>query len=266
MGIVEALAFYLGLGAVAGTLAGLFGIGGGLIIVPALVFAFGWQSVNPAITAHLAVGTSLATVVFTSLSSIRTHHGKGAVRWDLFRPMTAGILVGAALGAVTAGVLSGDMLQQIIGIFVLLVAVKMVTGWSPMAADRQPTRAELGGVGGGIGWLSAIVGIGGGTLTVPYLTWIGVRMQHAVGTSAACGLPIALSGALTNMVVGWGREGLPEYSIGFVFLPALAGIVLMSVPFARVGALLAHRLDERWLKRLFALLLMVIGARFLISG
>ncbi len=266
MGIAEALAFYLGLGAAAGTLAGLFGIGGGLIIVPALVFAFDWQGLDSGVSAHLAVGTSLATVVFTSLSSIRTHHGKRAVRWDLFRPMAAGILVGAALGAVTAGGLSGDMLQRIIGVFVLLVAVKMVTGWSPMAADRRPPGLEFGGVGGGIGWLSAIVGIGGGTLTVPYLTWIGVRMQHAVGTSAACGFPIAVSGALTNMAVGWGREGLPDYSIGFVFLPALAGIVLMSVPFARVGALLAHRLDERWLKRLFALLLVVIGTRFLISG
>ncbi|MEQ6886829.1 sulfite exporter TauE/SafE family protein [Salicola sp. Rm-C-2C1-2] len=266
MGILEPLAFYLGLGAVAGTLAGLFGIGGGLIIVPALVFVFGWQGMSEGITAHLAVGTSLATVVFTSMSSIRTHHGKGAVRWDLFRPMAAGILLGAALGAVTAGMLSGDMLQRIIGVFVLLVAVKMVTGWSPRASERDPAKTEFGGVGGGIGWLSALVGIGGGTLTVPYLTWIGVRIQHAVGTSAACGLPIAVSGALANMVVGWGREGLPEYSIGFVFLPGLVGIALMSVPFARVGALLAHRLDERWLKRLFALLLVVVGARFLISG
>lgn len=266
MGIVEALAFYLGLGAVAGTLAGLFGIGGGLIIVPVLILVFGWQDISGAITAHLAVGTSLSTMVFTSLSSIRAHHDRGGVRWDLFRPMVAGILLGAALGAVTAGLLSGDMLQRIIGVFVLLVAIKMVTGWSPMASDRKPPATELGGVGGGIGWLSAIVGIGGGTLTVPYLTWIGVRMQHAVGTSAACGFPIAISGALTNMAVGWGREGLPDYSIGFVYLPALAGVVLMSVPFARVGAFLAHRLEERWLKRLFALMLVVVGIRFLVSG
>ena len=266
MGFLEAFALYLALGAAAGTLAGLFGIGGGLIIVPVLLLTLEIQGVSAAVSAHLAVGTSLATVVFTSLSSIQTHNSKRAVRWDLFRPMALGILLGAALGAITAGALSGEVLQRIIGVFVVLAAIKMASGWSPKAGERQPPRVELASVGGGIGWLSAIVGIGGGTLTVPYLTWVGTRMQQAVGTSAACGFPIAVSGALTNMVVGWGRAGLPDYSAGFVYGPAALGIVIMSVPFARLGALLAHRLNELVLKRLFALLLIVIGTRFLLNA
>ncbi len=266
MGIFEAIILYLLLGALAGTLAGLFGIGGGLIIVPALIIVFGLQGVSDAVAAHLAVGTSLATIIFTSLSSIRTHHGKGAVRWELFRPMAGGILIGAALGSVTAGMLSGEVLQRVIGIFVLLVALKMLSRWSPQPGERQPGKSGFAATGAGIGWLSAIVGIGGGTLTVPFLTWCRVRMQQAVGTSAACGLPIAVSGALAAMVVGWSRQGLPDYSAGFVYGPAVLGIVLTSVPFARLGALLAHRLNEVLLRRLFALLLLVVGVRFLFQS
>lgn len=266
MGIIEAIILYLVLGGVAGTLAGLFGIGGGLIIVPALIIAFGIQGVADSVAAHLAVGTSLATIVLTSLSSIRTHHAKGAVRWDLFRPMAGGILLGAALGSVTAGMLSGDMLQRVIGVFVLLVAVRMLSQWSPQPGERRPGVAGFMVTGAGIGWLSAIVGIGGGTLTVPFLTWCRVRMQEAVGTSAACGLPIAVSGALAAVAVGWSREGLPDYSAGFVYGPAALGIVLASVPFARLGALLAHRLNDVLLRRLFAALLLVVGVRFLIQS
>jgi len=264
MAVAETILLYLVLGAFAGTLAGLFGIGGGLIIVPVLIISFQLQAVDPGITAHLAVGTSLATVVFTSLSSIRTHHAMGAVRWDIFRPMVAGILLGAALGAVTANALSGEWLQRIIGTFVILVALQMGFRWQPGPARPLPGRPGLATAGGGIGWASAIFGIGGGTLTVPFLSWCGVRAQQAVATSAACGLPIALSGAVTNMVIGWDRETLPAYSAGFVYGPALLGIVLTSVPFAILGARLAHRLPEARLKQLFALLLLVVGVRFLL--
>ncbi|MDX1589400.1 MAG: sulfite exporter TauE/SafE family protein [Oleiphilaceae bacterium] len=262
--MLETVALYLLLGACAGTLAGLFGIGGGLIIVPVLIISLSWQGVDGAISTHLAVGTSLATVVFTSLSSIRTHHAMGAVRWDIFRPMVVGIVLGAALGAMTAGFLSGPWLQRIIGGFVLLVSLQMGLQWRPSAARPLPGSGGLSLAGGGIGWASAIFGIGGGTLTVPLLSWCGVRAQQAVATSAACGLPIALSGAATNMVVGWQRPLLPDYSLGFVYLPALLGIVITSVPFAVLGARLAHRLPERLLKRLFALLLLVLGVRFLL--
>ncbi|EON91328.1 hypothetical protein MARLIPOL_14160 [Marinobacter lipolyticus SM19] len=265
MTLLSVFALYLALGAFAGTLAGLFGIGGGLVIVPVLIFSFGLQGISTEIAAHMAVGTSLATIVFTSLSSIRSHHLHGAVRWDIFKPMTAGIVVGALVGAWTASLLSGPALELIIGIFVILVAVKMILEVNPKPGRVVPGSAGLGAAGGGIGWASAIFGIGGGTLTVPYLSWCNVNMQQAVGTSAACGLPIAMAGALGNIWTGWGSAELPELSFGFIYLPALFGIILTSVLFARVGANLAHRLNARLLKRIFAIVLILVGIRFLLS-
>lgn len=265
MSLLVLFAMYLLLGAFAGVLAGLFGIGGGLIIVPVLIFSFGLQGVSGEVAAHLAVGTSLATIVFTSISSIRSHHQRGAVRWDIFRPMMVGIALGAVLGAWTASLLSGPTLELVIGVFVILVGLKMLLGVDPKEGRPLPGKAGLSSAGGVIGWASAIFGIGGGTLTVPYLSWCSVRMQQAVATSAACGLPIALAGALANMGTGWNHPALPEYAVGFIFLPAMLGIVLTSVPFARVGAVLAHRLDPRLLRRLFAVLLLLVGARFLFS-
>ncbi len=265
MTLLSVFGLYLALGAFAGTLAGLFGIGGGLVIVPVLIFSFGLQGISTEIAAHMAVGTSLATIVFTSLSSIRSHHLHAAVRWDIFKPMTGGIVVGALVGAWTASLLSGPALELIIGIFVILVAVKMILEVNPKPGRVVPGFAGLGAAGGGIGWASAIFGIGGGTLTVPYLSWCNVNMQQAVGTSAACGLPIAIAGALGNIWTGWENPELPELSFGFIYLPALFGIILTSVLFARVGANLAHRLNARLLKRIFAIMLILVGIRFLLS-
>ncbi|MBS8241966.1 sulfite exporter TauE/SafE family protein [Marinobacter lipolyticus] len=265
MTLLSVFALYLALGAFAGTLAGLFGIGGGLVIVPVLIFSFGLQGISPDVAAHLAVGTSLATIVFTSLSSIRSHHLHGAVRWDIIRPMTLGIVIGALVGAWTASLLSGPALELVIGVFVILVAIKMILEVNPKPGRVVPGSVGLGAAGGGIGWASAIFGIGGGTLTVPYLSWCNVNMQQAVGTSAACGLPIALAGALGNVWTGWGHPQLPELTVGFIYLPALLGIILTSVVFARVGANLAHRLNARFLKRIFAVMLILVGIRFLMS-
>lgn len=264
MTLIAVIALYLALGAFAGTLAGLFGIGGGLVIVPVLIFSFGLQDVSAEIAAHLAIGTSLATIVFTSISSIRSHHMHQAVRWDIVRSMVVGIVIGAVLGAVTASMLSGASLELIIGVFVILVALKMLLDVNPKPGRDVPGKVGLGVAGTGIGWASAIFGIGGGTLTVPFLSWCNLRMQNAVGTSAACGFPIALAGALANMGTGWNHPELPNLSLGFVYLPAFAGIVFTSVLFARVGANLAHRLDARFLKKIFALLLVVVGIGFLI--
>ena len=255
---------YLVLGACAGVLAGLFGVGGGLIIVPVLVFGFTAHGFAPEILTQLAVGTSLATIVFTSINAIREHHRRGAVSWPLVLWMTVGIVIGSALGALTASKIQGPLLQKIIGVFALCMSLQMVLDLKPKASRDVPGKPGLIGAGTVIGWASAIFGIGGGSLTVPFLAWRSVPMAHAVATSSACGLPIAISGALSFIAVGWHNEHLPEYSLGFVYLPALAGIAVASMFFARFGAQLAHRLSPRLLKRLFALLLFAVGLNFLV--
>ncbi|MGX5217593.1 MULTISPECIES: sulfite exporter TauE/SafE family protein [Pseudomonas] len=258
------LLLYLVLGAAAGVMAGLFGVGGGLIIVPVLVASFAAHGFAPEVLTHLAVGTSLATIIFTSINSVLEHHRLGAVRWPLFIWMAVGILLGAALGALTASKIQGPLLQKIIGVFAISVALQMILGLKPKASRGVPGKPGLTVAGVVIGWASAIFGIGGGSLSVPFLMWRSVPMQQAVATSSACGLPIALAGAISFMWIGWNEAQLPQWSAGFVYLPALAGIAVSSMFFARVGARLAHRLSPVVLKRLFALLLFCVGLNFLI--
>lgn len=255
---------YLIVGAFAGLLAGLFGIGGGLVIVPVLIIAFAAQGVSDTIFTHMAVATSLATIVFTSISSVREHHRKGAVDWPVVGMLTVGIVVGTALGVSFVTSIPGYVLQNIIGVFALLVAAKMFFGLDPDGTGSRPGKAGLITAGGVIGFASSWFGIGGGTLTVPYLTWKKIPMRQAVAISAACGLPIAITGAISNVFAGWHHEGLPAWSTGFLYWPAIAGIVLTSVPMARVGAKLAHRLDQALLKKAFSLLLCVVGLKFLL--
>ena len=256
--------WFLLAGAFAGTCAGLFGVGGGLIIVPVLVFSFAAQGFAPEVLTHLAVGTSLATIIFTSINAVLEHQRKGAVLWPVFAWMTLGILLGAGLGSLTAAAIQGPLLQKIIGVFAIVIAIQMGLELKPKAGRAVPGKLGLTAAGGVIGWASAIFGIGGGSLTVPFLTWRSVSMQQAVATSAACGLPIAAASALSFMLIGWGEPQLPEWSAGFVYLPAMAGIAITSMFFARFGARLAHKLSPRLLKRLFALLLLCVGVNFLI--
>ncbi|WP_417583559.1 sulfite exporter TauE/SafE family protein [Nitrincola sp.] len=258
------LIVFLLLGMAAGVLSGLFGIGGGLIIVPILVYVFTLQGVSVDVLTHLAVGTSLATIVFTSINSVLAHHRLGAVQWRTVLWLSFGILFGSALGGYTASFMSGALLQKVIGVFAILMAIQMFFQLQPKhQAGSDPGRGFLGVSGVLIGWASAIFGIGGGSLTVPLLSWKGVPMRLAVGTSAACGLPIALSGSLSFIWFGLQAEALPEWSLGYVYLPALLGIAVTSMVFARFGAQLAHWLDPLLLKRLFALLLFLVGLSFL---
>ena len=171
--------------------------------------------------------------------------------------------MGAGFGALTAEAISGPNLQKIIGVFALVIAVQMTLELKPKASRDVPGKLGLTAAGGVIGWASAIFGIGGGSLTVPFLTWRSVPMQQAVATSSACGLPIALASASSFMILGWHDPLLPAHSLGFVYLPALLGIALTSMVFARIGARLAHTLSPRLLKRLFAALLFCVGVSFL---
>lgn len=254
---------YLIVGAFAGLLAGLFGVGGGMIIVPALIFSFMAHNVSVDILTHMAVATSLATIVFTSLSSVWAHHRKGAVLWPLARLMLIGLVIGTLLGVTMITSVPGLVLQRLIGLFSLLLAIKMLLQWQPEGKARNPNPLVLNSISGLIGFGSSWFGIGGGSFVVPYLTWLGINMRQAVATSAVCGIPIALSATLSNMVAGWEHPDLPQWSTGYVYWPAVMGISLASVPFARLGAKLAHRLDSELLKKLFAVLLCVVGVRFL---
>lgn len=255
---------FLIVGALAGLLAGLFGIGGGLIMVPVLVFTFAAQGVSEVVLTHMALATSLATIVFTSLSSVREHHKKGAIDWSLVGMMSVGIVLGTAIGGQVILSVPGPVLQKVIGVFAILVAIKMYFGLDPENNGERPGRIGLASAGGVIGFASSWFGIGGGTFTVPYLTWMKLSMRQAVATSAACGIPIALTGAIVNTYTGWNNEHLPEWSTGFLYWPAIIGMAATSVPLAKVGASLAHRLNPALLKKLFALLLVLVGSKFLL--
>jgi len=256
---------YVGLGAVAGLIAGLFGVGGGLVIVPVLLWTFTAQGFDPTHLTHLAVGTSLATIIVTSISSVHAHHQQGAVRWVLVQHLAGGLLLGAFLGAWVAQGLPAQTLQLIIGCFALWVAWRMFWGQQArhQAAECLPSVSAQGLAGAVIGVASAIFGIGGGSLTVPYLSRYGVPMQQAVATSSACGLPIALAGALGFVVFGAQATHLPAGSWGFVHVPAFIGMSAASLLTAQWGARLAHHLPAPLLKRLFSLLLCVVGLVFI---
>lgn len=257
--MTETFVIYLLLGAFAGTIAGLLGVGGGLIIVPVLVYLFTRQQLEPDVMVHLAIGTSLATIVFTAMSSVRAHHRRGAVHWDVFWKITPGIVLGALLGSVIAEWMPAQVLRRFFAIFEWLVAAQLLVGLRPRPGRKPPRFAGMAAVGGVIGCISSIVGIGGGSLTVPFLVWCNLRIQEAVATSSACALPIAIAGAAGFVMTGWGSPQLPAASLGYVYLPAFLGIVPASVLFAPVGAWLAHRLPAAALRQFFAIFLVVLG-------
>ncbi len=263
--MVLSLLLYLALGAMAGVLAGLLGIGGGLVIVPMLTFSLTWQGVAHEHVLHLALGTSLATIIFTSISSFRAHDRRGAVVWDAVKAATPGILVGTFGGAFVASALSTNVLKVFFGLFLYYVAVQMLLDIKPKPSRGLPGTIGMAGVGGGIGVVSSLVGIGGGTLSVPFLTWCNMSIHKAIGTASAIGLPIAVAGTLGYLISGWGQSGVPAYSVGYIYLPALVGIVCASMLTAPMGVRLAHSLPVPLLKRFFAVLLLAVGTKMLIS-
>ena len=262
--MISAALLYLGLGVVAGLLAGLLGVGGGLVIVPMLTFIYTSQGLPAAHVLHLALGTSLASIMFTSLSSVRAHHARGAVNWQAVRRITPGIMVGTFSGSCVAALLSTGFLKAFFIVFLFYVAVQMLLDIKPKPHQQFPGSAGMFGIGGLIGGISSLVGIGGGTMSVPFMIWCNAPMHTAIGTSAAIGFPIALAGAIGYVVNGYSAQ-LPPYSFGFVYLPALAGVVSASVLFAPLGARLAHSLPVKKLKKAFALLLVVMGSKMLYS-
>ena len=254
---------YMCLGACAGLLAGLLGIGGGLVIVPMLNIAFELQNFPVQHLQHVALATSMATMIFTSSSSMRAHHKRKTINYNIFWKLTPGIIIGTYLGAWVASVLSTHFLRAFFGFFLYYVGTQMLLNIKPKASRALPGTAGTFAAGSGIGIFSALAGIGGGTLTVPFLTWCNQSMLTAIATAAAVGLPIALAGTAGYVINGWNVAGIPGPHIGYVYIPALLGIIVVSVLTAPLGAKLAHTLPVAKLKKIFAVLLFIVGTRML---
>lgn len=252
---------YLGVGSVVGILAGLLGIGGGVIIVPLLTASFGILGISSDNLHHLALGTSLATIMFTSIASFRAHHARGGVAWRVVRLIAPGIIVGTLGGSWVAAMISTLMLKRFFVVFLFYVAFQLFLDIKPKPHAELPGVIGCSLVGGGIGLVSSLVGIGGGTMSVPFLLWCNIDIYRAVGTSAAIGFPIALAGTVGYVLTGLGTPGLPPLSVGFVYLPALFGIAVASSVTAPLGVRLARRLPVGVLKKCFALFVLVMALK-----
>jgi uncharacterized membrane protein YfcA len=251
------------LGAVAGLFAGLFGIGGGLIMVPVLAMLFAEQGFAADNVMIMSVATSLATIILTSIASVIAHHRLGAVIWPKVFRLVPGIMAGSVLGAVIADRISGEILRYLFIVYLLYAALQLALQRKPNAGRRSSPPLLDFYAALVIGSLSAIIGIGGGTLTVPYLVHFQTPIRNAVAVSSACGLPIALAGTVSYVLLGWQAPLLPDWSLGYIYLPSFAGIVLTSVITAPIGAKLAGLIPAQKLKRYFALLLLIIAAKMI---
>lgn len=256
---------YLALGGCVGFFAGLLGVGGGGIMVPVLTTFFVAQDFPHEHMVHMALGTSMAAIVMTSVSSLRAHHSHGAVLWPVVRFITPGILVGTFGATFIASHVATRPLAIFFACFMAYVAAQMLLNIKPKPHRELPGPVGMTGAGLTIGAISALVAIGGGSLTVPFMSWCNVKMQNAIGTSAAIGLPIALAGTVGYLVNGWGTPGLPEYTLGFIYLPALVLVTGVSMFTAPMGARLAHRLPVATLKKIFAAVLVLLSAKMLHS-
>lgn len=248
----------------AGLLAGLLGVGGGIIIVPMLTFLFTAHGLPEEHIAHLAIGTSLATIAFTSVSSMRSHHARGAVEWGIFKSITPGILVGSLLGTWVASQLSTRFLKSFFVVFLFYVSVQMFLDFKPSSKKPVGNRGIFT-FGTLIGGISALVGIGGGTMSVPLLLWNSIPIRSAIGTSAAIGFPIAIAGTIGYIVNGLKSTTLPPYSLGYIYFPALIGVSFMSMLTAPLGAKMAYRIPVKNLKKGFACFLVLVAGKMLMG-
>jgi uncharacterized protein len=254
------IAGLLALGAAVGFAAGLLGIGGGMLLVPFMTMILTAKNFPSAHVVHMAIATSLATIMFTSISSVRAHHARGAVRWDVVRLLVPGLLIGSWVGPWIGSQMNSSALALFFAMFVTFSALQMLLDKKPAASRDLPGTPGMFGAGGVIGTLAGLVGAGGGFISVPFMTWCNVKIHNAVATSAALGFPIALAGTLSNVYFGMNEAGLPSGSLGFIYLPALLVISLASVTTAPLGARTAHSLPVKTLKKVFALVLIALAA------
>ncbi|ANH08328.1 sulfite exporter TauE/SafE family protein [Shinella sp. HZN7] len=263
--VMTTFALVLGLvGCVSGFLAGLLGVGGGIIVVPVLYHVLAFFEVDPALRAHIAVGTSLATIIPTSFQSIRAHRARGAVDTDLLKLWGPFVAVGVMIGVLIAAYAPGETLTAIFGFVAAIVAAYMLftrEGWHPIGS--LPAKPGQAAMATGIGTISTLMGIGGGTLTVPTLSICSYPVRRAVGTASVIGLIIALPGTLGYIVNGWGKEGLPVYSLGYVNIAGMVAIMLTSMWFAPLGARTAHTIEPGTLRKLFGIFLALTSAKMI---
>ncbi len=256
---------YIAIGIATGLLAGLLGVGGGLIIVPLLAVCFASQHFHHDVIMHIALGTSMASIVFTSISSLTAHHRRGGVDWLVFRRIVVGIVAGTISGTFVASSLRTADLKAVFSVFLLYVASRMLLAKTPAQEREVPGLLLFTGMGALIGFVSSLVGIGGGALSVPFMNRCGLTMHRAIGTSAAIGFPISIAGTIGFIIHGLRDAHVPALTFGYVNLPALVCIASASVLLAPVGARFAHRLPVATLRRIFALLLLVMAVRMLVS-
>jgi len=257
----------LTLGAFAGFLAGLLGIGGGMLMVPFVTYLVSSHGVEPAHAVKMAIATSMSTILFTSVSSLRAHHKRGAVRWDLVRGIAPGIVVGSLLaGAAAFAVIKGTLLAVLFAVFVAFSATQLLLDRKPAASRSMPRWPGQAAVGSLIGFLSGLLGAGGAFISVPFMTWCNVPIHNAVATSAALGLPIALASTVGYVIGGFSLPPALPGAVGYLYLPALLLIASTSVLTAPLGARLAHAMDVARLKKVFALMLYGLAAYMLHKG
>lgn len=253
----------MAMGAFAGFAAGLLGIGGGMLLVPFMTMLMSARGIPNEIVVHMAIATSLGTVMFTSISSVRAHHKHGAVRWDIVKLLAPGILLGSWIGPWIGKQMNWVPLSICFSAFIMFSATQMLLGKKPSGVRELPGTTGMLGVGGIIGVLAGLVGAGGGFISVPFMTWCNVRIHNAVATSAALGFPVAFAATLSNIWFGLQTPNLPPQSLGFIYLPALISIALASVCFAPLGAKTAHSMPVASLKKCFAMVLYCLGAYML---
>ena len=251
------------LGIFAGFVAGLFGVGGGLTIVPLLFMLFSAQGFPVEHTMHLALGTSMATIVVTSISSMRAHHRHGAVRWDIVKAFAPGLMLGTFSGSFVAAWVPTRPLAMVFTAIVYYASLQMILDFKPKPHRAIPGGFGMFAAGAAIGIVSSLVAAGGGFLSIPFMVFCNVGIHHAVGTSAALGFPIALAGTVGYIASGLKVAGLPEYSLGYIYLPAFAGVVALSFVVAPLGAKLAHKLPVKQLKRAFGGFLALLATKML---
>lgn len=237
---------------------------GGQVVVPGLLYIFHLKGFDPGIAVYMALGTSLATIVVTSISSAISHNRRGAVNWALVRKLVPGIVTGASIGGLMSGLFSAQILRVAFGVFLLILAVQMAFSLRPSPQRALPGPLGTTATAGLIGWTSAIVGVGGGSMVVPFLAWCNVNIKSAVGTASACGAPLALAGMIGFIVAGWRQGGLPAYSAGYLYFPAWLGISICSLAFTPLGTWISHKLPVDTLKRIFSVFLAVAGIRILL--